>query len=151
MKNLNLVNMKVEGDSKSHSRTDILTRNVETVVDEPEARGGTNLGLTPTETLLASLIGCSNVITHRLAKKINVKISNLKISANAEFDKRGAYIDKEVEIPFPNIILNINLYSNANDEQFYKIKNQLKIYCPISKIITNSGTNIIENWRKYNS
>ena len=57
----NVISMKVEGSSKSHARTDILTRDVESVIDEPTIRGGTNLGLTPTETLMASLIGCTNV------------------------------------------------------------------------------------------
>ena len=82
MNNVNLVKMKVEGSSKSHSRADIISRDVESVIDEPEARGGTNLGLTPTETLLASLIGCSNVITHRIAEKQGVKIENLDITAD---------------------------------------------------------------------
>ena len=52
----NVINMNLEGSSKSHARTDILARDVESVIDEPVARGGTNLGLTPTETLVAALI-----------------------------------------------------------------------------------------------
>ena len=40
----NVVHMKLDGSSKSHSRTDIITRDVESVIDEPIARGGTNLG-----------------------------------------------------------------------------------------------------------
>ena len=98
MNNVNLVKMKVEGSSKSHSRADIISRDVESVIDEPEVRGGTNLGLTPTETLLASLIGCSNVITHRIAEKKGVKIEYLDITANAKFDKSGASIIEEIEV-----------------------------------------------------
>ena len=40
----NIVKMKVEGSVKSHARTDIISRDVESVIDEPNARGGTNLG-----------------------------------------------------------------------------------------------------------
>ena len=149
MNNVNLVNMKVEGFSKSHSRADIISRDVESVIDEPELRGGTNLGLTPTETLLASLIGCSNVITHRIAEKQGVKIEDLEITANAKFDKSGASITKEIEVPFPEVTLNINIKCNANEDQFNNIKKQLKMYCPISKVITNSGTIITENWYKF--
>ena len=148
MNNVNLVKMKVEGSSKSHSRADIMSRDVESVIDEPEARGGTNLGLTPTETLLASLIGCSNVITHRIAEKEGVNIENLEITADAKFNKSGASIIEEIEVPFPEVILNIDMKSNANEDQFNKIKGQLKMYCPISKVITNSGTIITENWNK---
>tara|TARA_B100000683_G_scaffold74885_1_gene73778 strand:+ start:1790 stop:2239 length:450 start_codon:yes stop_codon:yes gene_type:complete len=148
MNNVNLVKMKVEGSSKSHSRSDIMSRDVESVIDEPEARGGTNLGLTPTETLLASLIGCSNVITHRIAEKEGVNIENLEITADAKFNKSGASIIEEIEVPFPEVILNIDMKSNANEDQFNKIKGQLKMYCPISKVVTNSGTIITENWNK---
>ena len=76
----NVVHMKLEGSSKSHSRTDILTRDVESVIDEPIVRGGTNLGLSPTETLVSSLIGCTNVITHRIMEKMGFKIDKLDIS-----------------------------------------------------------------------
>ena len=149
MNNVNFVKMRVEGSSKSHSRADIISRDVESVIDEPEVRGGTNLGLTPTETLLASLIGCSNVITHRIAEKQGVKIEDLEITANAKFDKSGASITKEIEVPFPEVTLNINIKCNANEDQFNNIKKQLKMYCPISKVITNSGTIITENWYKF--
>ena len=123
MNNLNLVKMKVEGSSKSHSRADIISRDVESVIDEPEARGGTNLGLTPTETLLASLIGCSNVITHRIAEKHGVKIENLDITADAKFDKSGASIIEEIEVEdeFEDID-NVYYYP----ELFEKINKNLK-------------------------
>ena len=49
---------------------------------------------------------------------------------------------------FATPILNINIKCNANENQFNNIKEQLKMYCPISKVITNSGTIITENWNK---
>ena len=36
----------------------------------------------------------------------------------------------------------------SNQDQFNKIKEQLRMYCPISKVIGNSGTTITENWNK---
>ena len=99
----NIVKMKVEGSVKSHARTDIISRDVESVIDEPNARGGTNLGLTPTETLMASLIGCTNVISHRIAEKLNVKINKMDINVDATFNKDGVSLTKEVEVPFPEI------------------------------------------------
>ena len=99
MSNKNVVNLKIEGSSKSHARTDILARNVESVIDEPSLRGGTNLGLTPTETLLASLIGCTNVITHRIADKLGVKIKKMDIDVNSIFNKDGVSLLNEVEVP----------------------------------------------------
>ncbi len=142
----NVVSMKLEGSVKSHARTDILARDVESVIDEPTVRGGTNLGLTPTETLMASLIGCTNVISHRIAERINVKINKMDINVEATFNKDGVSLAKEVEIPFPEINLYIKIDTNASKEQLETIKRELKMYCPISKVITNSGSKINDIW-----
>ena len=142
----NVISMKVEGSSKSHARTDILTRDVESVIDEPTIRGGTNLGLTPTETLMASLIGCTNVITHRIADQLGVKIKKLDVNVNSKFNKDGVSLLKEVEVPFPILEMNIKIASNASENQLESIKKQLKMFCPISKVISNSGTKIIDKW-----
>ena len=142
----NVVTMKLEGSVKSHARTDILARDVESVIDEPTVRGGTNLGLTPTETLMASLIGCTNVISHRIAERINVKINKMDINVEATFNKDGVSLAKEVEIPFPEINLYIKIDTNGSKEQLETIKRELKMYCPISKVITNSGSKINDIW-----
>ena len=142
----NIIKMKVEGSVKSHARTDILARDVESVIDEPNVRGGTNLGLTPTETLMASLIGCTNVISNRIAERLKVKINKMDINVEATFNKDGVSLSKEVEVPFPEINLNIKIDTNASKEQLETIKKELKMYCPISKVITNSGSKINDIW-----
>ena len=149
MNTQNVVNMKIEGSTKSHARTDILARDVESVIDEPSARGGTNLGLTPTETLMASLIGCTNVITHRIADKLNVKIKKMDIDVNSSFNKDGVSLLKEIEVPFPSLKMNIKIDCDASQDQLETIKQQLKMFCPISKVISNSGTKIIDNWESF--
>ena len=142
----NVIKMKVEGSVKSHARTDILARDVESVIDEPNVRGGTNLGLTPTETLMASLIGCTNVISNRIAERLKVKINKMDINVEATFNKDGVSLSKEVEVPFPEINLNIKIDTNASKEQLETIKKELKMYCPISKVISNSGSKINDIW-----
>ena len=146
MNNPNVIKMKVEGTVKSHARTDILARDVETVIDEPNARGGTNLGLTPTETLMASLIGCTNVISHRIAESIGIIIKKMDIDVDATFNKDGVTLSQEVEVPFPEVNLNIRIDTDASEEQLDTLKRRLKMYCPISKVISNSGTKINDNW-----
>ena len=105
MNNNNVVNMKLEGSSKSHSRLDVLARDVESVIDEPVARGGTNLGLSPTETLVSSLLGCTNVITHRIIEKMGLTIDSLEIKSKTKFNKNGASLIEEVDVPFSEIDL----------------------------------------------
>jgi len=144
----NVVHMKLEGSSKSHSRADIIARDVESVIDEPVARGGTNLGLSPTETLMSSLIGCTNVITHRIMEKMGFKINSLNIKSKTLFNKDGVSLIQEVEVPFPEITLDIAISTNASESDLIEVKKQLAMYCPIAKVIRNSGTVINENWNK---
>ena len=146
----NVVHMKLEGTSKSHSRTDILTRDVESVIDEPIARGGTNLGLSPTETLVSSLLGCTNVITHRIMEKMGFTINSLDIKSKTLFNKDGASLVQEVDVPFPEITLDIDISTDASEDDLIEVKKQLAMHCPIGKVIRNSGTIINENWNKIN-
>ena len=142
----NIIQIKVEGSSKSHSRTDILARDVECVIDEPIARGGTNLGLSPTETLISSLIGCTNVITHKILEKMGFKVFNMDIEAITKFNRDGVGLLEEVEVPFPEILLNIEISTDASEIDINEAKKQLSMFCPIAKVIRNSGTIINENW-----
>ena len=146
----NVVHMKLEGSSKSHSRADIIARDVESVIDEPVARGGTNLGLSPTETLMSSLIGCTNVITHRIMEKMGFKVNSLDIKSKTLFNKDGVSLIQEVEVPFPEITLDIAISTNASESDLVEVQKQLAMYCPIAKVIRNSGTVINENWNKIN-
>ena len=146
----NVVHMKVDGSSKSHSRTDIITRDVESVIDEPIVRGGTNLGLSPTETLVSSLIGCTNVITHRIMEKMGFKINSMNIRSKTIFNKDGVGLIQEVEVPFPEITLDIEISTNASESNLVKVQKQLAMYCPVAKVIRNAGTKINENWTKIN-
>src|SRR5262249_54813609 len=56
---------RIHGNCPTHSRTEISVRDVRTVIDEPKEREGTNMGPTPTETMVAALIACTNVTRRR--------------------------------------------------------------------------------------
>ena len=141
-----VVDMKMTGQAQSHARTAGAVRDVSSVIDEPEARGGTNQGLTPTETLVASLIGCTNVITQRIAHGMDVKIGDMKVDAAGKFDRRGVSLEEEIEVPFPSIELNVSIQTDATEDQMNTIRADLQKFCPIAKVIRNSGTEITENW-----
>src|SRR5260370_29460363 len=62
------VTQRIHGNCSTYSRTEIAIRDVRTVIDEPKEREGTNMGPMPTETMVAALIACTNVISHKCAK-----------------------------------------------------------------------------------
>lgn len=140
------VTQRVRGDCPTHSRTEVSVRDVRTVIDEPKERDGTNMGPTPTETLVASLIACTNVIGHKCAHKHGVTFGAMSIEAETTFDRRGTQLLEEIEVPFVKIRLVINVTTDASDAQMEKVKADLHRYCPVSKVIRNAGTQIEEIW-----
>lgn len=130
----------------THSRSDIHVRDLESVIDEPVERDGTNLGFSPTETLVASLIGCTNVISNKIAHKHGVEMKNVTIDAEATFDRRGTTLTEEIEVPFEKIVLTINVTTPNSEAEMNKVREELPKFCPISKVIRNAGTEIEEVW-----
>ena len=140
------VQQHITATCPTHSRTDLQVRDLESVIDEPRERDGTNLGFTPTETLVAALIGCTNVISHKIAHKHGIAFHDMKIEAEATFDRRGAMLEAEVRVPFPKIVLTVNVRTDASDAEMEKVKTELPMYCPVSKVIREAGTEIEEVW-----
>ena len=141
-----VVQMKVNATGETHARSRVRARDVEAIIDEPPERDGTNLGLTPTETLMASLIGCTNVITKRIAHGMGVETGEMEVNLTANFDRRGTMLMEEIERPFTDIVMDITIATDATAAQMDDIKRDLAMYCPIAKVIRGSGVTITENW-----
>ena len=140
------IEMRMAASGQTHARSHVRVRDVASVIDEPLERGGTNLGLSPTETLMASLIGCTNVISKRIAHGMGFEIGQMDIQLSAQFDRRGVLIKDEVDQPFSNIIMDISVETNGSAEQMQAMQIDLAKFCPIAKVIRNSGITITENW-----
>ena len=146
IKTKTFVRAKVSGVAESHSLTLIKARDLVDVSDEPPERGGTNEGLAPTELFLASLVACSNVISHKIAKKNSIQLNSLEISLDAGFNRLGVTLQEEVDLPFPDIKLRIEISTDATAEQLEILKRDLPRYCPVSKMIEQAGTKIDTEW-----
>jgi uncharacterized OsmC-like protein len=146
IKTKTFVRAKVSGVAESHSLTLIKARDLVDVSDEPPERGGTNEGLAPTELFLASLVACSNVISHKIAKKNSIQLNSLEISLDAGFNRLGVTLQEEVDLPFPDIKLRIEISTDATAEQLKILKRDLPRYCPVSKMIEQAGTKIETEW-----
>lgn len=141
-----VVTLKVHGTCTTHARTDVSMRDINMTIDEPTDRGGTNEGPSPTETLLASLTGCTNRITHKVADANGVDIQDMSVDVEAKFDRRGTQLEEEINVPFPEITLKIDITTDADEASIEKVKTDLARFCPISKVIRQSGTKINEIW-----
>jgi len=142
------VTLRAEACCPSHSRADIAIRDLRFAIDEPVARGGTNAGPTPTDTALAALIGCTNVIGHKCADALGVDIGDLDIDAQCIFDRRGVTLEEEIAIPFRRIELTVRSHGPADEAALQRVASEVRKYCPLSKLFTAAGTEIVEIWQK---
>jgi uncharacterized OsmC-like protein len=142
----NIVTMRMSADSETHARSRITSRDLVSVIDEPLAREGTNQGLTPTETVLSSLMGCTNVVGHRLAHRMGIVLENMHIDLVCQLDRRGAALETEVAVPFVEIHMDIHVTTSASSAQINTLKNELAKFCPIAVMLRASGTHLTETW-----
>ncbi|MCY6381990.1 OsmC family protein [Hoeflea prorocentri] len=141
------VTLRATAECPSHSRADIVVRDLSFAIDEPTERGGTNAGPTPTDTALAALIGCTNVIGHKCAERLGVDIGHLEISAKCTFDRRGVTLEEEIGVPFRHIELNVISHGSAQAEALQLVAAEVRKFCPLSKLFTAAGTEIVEDWQ----
>lgn len=141
-----LVTYKMSAEAESHSRTRLEVRDLMDISDEPTSRGGTNEGFAPTEFVMGALLACTNVITHKIAAKHGIEISEMTIGLEAKLDNRGVTLQEEIDVPFPEMKLVINIKTNASDEEVGILQRDLPRYCAVSKIIRESGTKLESEW-----
>ena len=142
-----VVTMKVHGDVVHHARTDVSVRDLTVTIDEPEERGGTNAGATPTETLVVALIGCTTVVSHRIADRLGIELEDMKVDVAADFDRRGVMQEEHLEVPFPRMELNVSVTTSATPDAMAELQRDLAKFCPISNMIRQSGTELVETWQ----
>jgi len=140
------VRQVVTGEAESHSITLLKAGDLVDVSDEPFERGGTNEGMSPTQFFEASLVACTNVISHKVAKKNGVNLMSYKIRLDAGFHRFGVMLQEEVDLPFEDMILTIDVTTDASDEEMELLAKELAMYCPISKMIVAAGTKLETIW-----
>jgi len=143
-----VVTYRATANCATHARTEIPVRDLNVVIDEPEDRGGTNLGPTPTEAAMTALIACTNVIGHKNAKRLGVDLGNVTIDTACQFDRRGVLMQEEIDVPFPAITLTVNCDTDASLEELEEVGRETAKYCAIAKLFESAGTDLTVNWVK---
>lgn len=137
---------RLTGKAESHTRTKVTSRDVVMTIDEPIERGGTNEGPMPVEMVFAGLIGCTHVISNKLAAANQVEILDMNIDVVTTMDSRGTRLIEPIDVPFPDTVLNIKATMNGTPENIETVIHSLKEHCAVSKMLRQSGTKVTENW-----
>lgn len=115
------------------------------IIDEPVERGGSGKGPTPLEVLVSSLVGCTNVISNRIARQLNIAIQSMEVAAEADVDAR-VLAGEHTEVAFPEVRLDVTVISDASPEQFEELRARLERTCPVSVLFKQAGTRIVHRW-----
>ena len=75
-----------------------------------------------------------------------IALKAMTIDAESTLDRRGTQLLEEIEVPFPKIRLLIDVTTDASEPEMEKVKADLRRFCPISKVVRNSGTELEEVW-----
>jgi uncharacterized OsmC-like protein len=134
------------GVGQTHSRSHVRVRDTYNIIDEPLERGGSNLGLSPTETMMSALIGCTNVISNKIAKSKGVTFGTMKIDMSYKFNRLGTLLVEKVDLPFDEVVLDIDIETDATDAQMQDIQHELEKFCPVAVVFRAAGMTITENW-----
>ena len=143
-----VITARLTGKGTSHARSEISVRDVLGVIDEPLERGGTNEGMSPTETGFAALIGCTNVIGSKCAQKLGVDVGHLSFEMEVDFDRRGVLLVEEIEVPFVAIRLTVSADGPASQADLDRVAVETDKFCPLAKLYRNSGTDLTTTWVK---
>ncbi len=140
------VPIRVTAVCPTQTRADVTARQHGIVIDEPEARHGTDAGMLPLEVLMASLAGCTNVIANWIARDMGIELHEVHVDVDATLDTRGITGDRQLAVPFPSIALKVALKTEASPEQMETLKEQLRWRCPVSATLRSAGSEIVETW-----
>jgi uncharacterized OsmC-like protein len=141
-----IIRVELEGHCPTMSLTEVRVRKHSFVIDEPPYRHGTDVGPTPLETMLGALIGCTHVISKRIAHEKNIDLKISRIGCIGHLDHRGIDMEADVPVPFPKIELVIEGTTSGSADEMISLRRELKIRCPMSVILTQAGTIIEESW-----
>jgi len=137
---------RVSGKQQTNTRSTVKARDIEMEIDEPIERGGTNLGPMPVETMIMGLVGCTHVITNKLAAHHGVTISSMDVDIVTKMDSSGTRLIEPIDIPFPEVMISITAEMEGTDQAIDTVISSLRDHCAVSKMLQMSGSNVTETW-----
>ena len=137
---------RVSGAAETATRSIVKSRDIEMTIDEPIERGGTNLGPMPVEMVMAGLAGCTHVIANKLANHYGAPITAMDVDIETTMDSRGTRLIEPIDVPFPKIVINITADMDGPQEAIDQVIANLQHHCAVSKMLRQSGSDVIENW-----
>ncbi|MFT4560326.1 MAG: putative redox protein [Gammaproteobacteria bacterium] len=119
-------------------RSDVRIREHEMVIDEPAAIGGTDMGPSPVEVILAALGSCQEITYRAYATAMGIEIDDVSVTLEGDIDFRGFFaVDESVRPGFNKIRACVAIESNASAADLEKLRDAVDGHCPVLDILSN--------------
>ena len=137
---------KITGQQETPTKSKASARGQSVIIDEPIQRGGTDLGPMPVEYVFMGLVGCTHVISNKLAVANGISFEAMDIEIDVTMDSHGTRLINPIDVPFPEVTLHITADYNGPREGALAVVEKLRDHCAVSKMLQESGTKVVENW-----
>ena len=101
------------------------------------ATGGDGKSACSADMLLEALVGCAGVTLRAVATAIGISLRDATIRAEGDLDFRGTLgVSKDVPVGFKQIRLNIDLDTDASEEQIATLLRLTERYCVVYQTLS---------------
>lgn len=105
------------------------------------ATGGTGQAACSGDMLLEALVACAGVTLNAVATALGIELRDATLKAEGDLDFRGTLgVSKEVPVGFQNIRLQLNLDTDATEDQLATLLRLTERYCVVYQTLANPPT-----------
>jgi uncharacterized OsmC-like protein len=102
------------------------------------ATGGDGQSACSADMLLEALVGCAGVTLNAVATALDISLRGATIRAEGDLDFRGTLgVSKDVPVGFKEIRLNIDLDTDASEEQLTTLIRLTERYCVVYQTLSH--------------
>jgi putative redox protein len=104
------------------------------IADEPQDKGGTDAGPSPTELLAAALASCTAITIEMYADRKEWELGQVEVSVDAE---------KAADGKTPRFLVDIRIPESLSDEQRQKVE-VIASKCPVHRALASDGVEVAD-------
>ncbi len=119
-------------------RSDVKIRDHELTIDEPTTIGGSDMGPSPVEVVLAALGSCQEITYRAYATALGIELDKVSVEVEGDIDFRGFFaVDDSVRPGYDNIRAVVKIASDAPAEELEKLREMVNSHCPVLDMLSN--------------
>jgi uncharacterized OsmC-like protein len=132
-----LVTLAAEGQVSTSLTCKIETGKARVEAGLHPATGGDGQSACSADMLLEALVGCAGVTLSAVATALGISLRDAKIRAEGDLDFRGTLgVSKDVPVGFKQIRLNVDLDTDASEEQIATLLRLTERYCVVYQTLS---------------